>query len=750
MWRSTLVPVAILSIAVLYGPPGRTGPLSTLPSSKDSLLNRTDFDDYVWPTDAGSIITSTFAEYRKTHFHGGIDISTGNRTGFRVFASRDGYVARARINANGYGKMLYVRHADGFYTTYAHLRDFNTAIEGRVRHEQMERGSYIADLTFEPGELTVRKGEVIAYTGDTGVGSPHLHFEIRDPHLDFVNPMLARNFSNSDRVPPSVRMIAIRPVGPESLVDGSWTVQVRPVDQKKQGVYHVNKPVRITGGAGLEIDARDQADGTYFRQGIHSHELFVDDQLHYAVRLDRAPSGKSHQSGLYYDWELFDRGKGRFHKLYIDSPNDLHIYNPREDSAGVLRVPGLPEGEHTFRIVSTDRGGNTVEVSGVFFLHRPPVFEVMPAPGSFRTTFFDPAGTRKALISLRKGGARKWITESRGLDPQTTSFEFSAEGFDIAKIEAVDAWGSTSLPRFHFLQKPAGTNGSLTVEHETTGRFVRLQIRGDGPLTSLPEITLYEGPDRRRVRAHALAMDHYFATFVPDESFGGLRRVVVQAEVNGDAVSAFDEFEIYPLREGASGTYIIDGGRLIVSYDSSSVLGTTFVEVLKSDLGNERTYILEPSRTVLDDGIVVAVRSALPGGVRKGLFAHSRRGWEFLGGGDGVPGGLISGRLTQTLGEVGVIADTVAPVISRLKVEERRKGRVSVTFRYGDNFAGIEYQELKMYIDGDVVIPEIDGEHRRVSYHATDPLARGSHLLTIHIRDKLGNHSEVTKEFNTR
>jgi murein DD-endopeptidase MepM/ murein hydrolase activator NlpD len=74
----------------------------------------TDLKDYIWPTDASTRITSTFAEYRSTHFHGGIDISTNKKNGYRVFAVRDGY-----------GKMLYVKHKDGFFTIYAHLQTFN-------------------------------------------------------------------------------------------------------------------------------------------------------------------------------------------------------------------------------------------------------------------------------------------------------------------------------------------------------------------------------------------------------------------------------------------------------------------------------------------------------------------------------------------------------------------------------------------------------------------------------------------------
>ena len=47
-------------------------PLSKPVTPYDTI--RTDLADYAWPTDAGHIVTSCFGEYRRTHFHGGIDI----------------------------------------------------------------------------------------------------------------------------------------------------------------------------------------------------------------------------------------------------------------------------------------------------------------------------------------------------------------------------------------------------------------------------------------------------------------------------------------------------------------------------------------------------------------------------------------------------------------------------------------------------------------------------------------------------
>src|SRR3989442_391774 len=128
--------------------------------------------DYLWPTDAGRAVTSSFAEYRSGHFHGGIDISTHGQTGYKVFSARDGYVFRIRITPDGYGKMLYIRHADGYVTAYAHLKTFNGEINRMARAEQYRRGTYEIDLMPDPGSHPVRKGELIAYTGDTGFGPP--------------------------------------------------------------------------------------------------------------------------------------------------------------------------------------------------------------------------------------------------------------------------------------------------------------------------------------------------------------------------------------------------------------------------------------------------------------------------------------------------------------------------------------------------------------------------------------------------
>lgn len=109
-----------------------------------------------------SRVTSSFSNSRKHPVYGfhrahtGVDF--GAPTGTRVKATGDATVAFAGVRG-GYGKLVILRHSNGFETYYAHLSAFASGIRaGR----------------------TVTQGQNIGYVGATGTATgPHLHYEIR-------------------------------------------------------------------------------------------------------------------------------------------------------------------------------------------------------------------------------------------------------------------------------------------------------------------------------------------------------------------------------------------------------------------------------------------------------------------------------------------------------------------------------------------------------------------------------------------
>jgi murein DD-endopeptidase MepM/ murein hydrolase activator NlpD len=110
----------------------------------------------------GARISSRFSKRRfhpvlkKWKAHLGIDYAA--RRGTPIVAAGSGLIIYA-ARMGSYGKLIKIRHKDGYETRYAHLKGFRRGIRRGKR---------------------VKKGQTIGYVGTTGRSTgPHLHFELR-------------------------------------------------------------------------------------------------------------------------------------------------------------------------------------------------------------------------------------------------------------------------------------------------------------------------------------------------------------------------------------------------------------------------------------------------------------------------------------------------------------------------------------------------------------------------------------------
>lgn len=330
---------------------------------------RTDLEDYLWPTNASTVLTSSFADYRRTHFHEGIDISTNNQKGYPVYASRGGYVSRIHVSRRGYGKMLYLRHHDGFVTMYAHLQRFKDSIEVYVKKMQKTNRAYSLEIDLDSAMFRVAKGEVIAYSGDTGVGSAHLHFELRDSSMNAINPFLSPQFSSllHDEVPPLFHMVAFTPLERSSRVHGKSRVWIVNAKRGRRGEFHVDGRVSLKGKIGISVRVTDQSDMLKYRTGPHRFEMYLDGEQILTSAKNFIPENEAHQVAAYYDRSSLLRRMGRFEKLYIESGNRLPFYNRLPEGSGLIDTSTLEPGSHELTIHTWDLAGNR-SVLGVILL----------------------------------------------------------------------------------------------------------------------------------------------------------------------------------------------------------------------------------------------------------------------------------------------------------------------------------------------------------------------------------------------
>lgn len=279
------------------------------------------------PLDIPVVLSGTFGELRGNHFHAGMDIKTQRKNGLKVYATADGYVSRIKVALWGYGKVIYVNHPNGYTTVYAHLSKFGDGIEEYVKKIQYKKESYETGNIFpKPGEIPVKKGQIIAYSGDTGgFVAPHLHYEIRNTKTEnIINPMLF-GLRVQDTITPKIGQILAYPIDATSRINKSSYKQSIPFKKLSDGKYLTNR-IMANGKIGFGINTFDKLGTAYNKNGVYSLEMKVNGKRVYYHDLETFSFAESKYINLLIDYPHYAKYRRRVQKTHKVSANRLSIY----------------------------------------------------------------------------------------------------------------------------------------------------------------------------------------------------------------------------------------------------------------------------------------------------------------------------------------------------------------------------------------------------------------------------------------
>jgi len=301
-------------------------------------------------------LAANFGELRTNHFHMGLDIRTEKRENLPVYAAADGYVSRIKIEPEGFGQAIYINHPNGFTTVYAHLNSFFPALADYIKKKQYKLETWKIFLDLPPEMFPVKKGNVIAHSGNTGGSEgPHLHFEIRRTSDDTnLNPMLF-GLPIPDNTKPVIQRLAVYDLN-QSIYEQtprSWVLK-----KSEDGNYTII-PDTITISAsktGFAITAFDTQSASSNPNGIYEAVLYDNEQAVLSFQMDAINYNDTRNVNAHIDYKTRAQNGPWLQQLF-ELPGYKHSIYHLIGGNGVIDISDGTV--HSIRIEVKDAYGNS-------------------------------------------------------------------------------------------------------------------------------------------------------------------------------------------------------------------------------------------------------------------------------------------------------------------------------------------------------------------------------------------------------
>ena len=329
-----------------------------------SLFAQTDYpkDYFRSPLDIPLQLSGNFGELRPNHFHAGFDLKTMQKEGLNVYAVADGYVSRIKISTFGNGKAIYITHPNGYTSVYGHLQRAFGPIEDFIKKSHYNERSFEIEVYLKPGELVVKKGQIIALSGNTGGSEgPHLHFEFRDNRTEnIINPMLF-GFDKllKDTKKPIFSSIYVYPLTEATTVNQSKRPLLLNLMLQKDGTYLSDKVI-ANGKIGFGINTSDYDDVSFNQNGVYKVQTFYNGLPNFGYQFDTYSFDEMRYVNALIDYSRYKKTQQRIQKLFMKTPYKLSIIKTDESNGILSAVPNLAS---LYRIEISDFYGNKTTVS---------------------------------------------------------------------------------------------------------------------------------------------------------------------------------------------------------------------------------------------------------------------------------------------------------------------------------------------------------------------------------------------------
>lgn len=416
-------------------------------------------------------------------FHAGIDLRTQRKNGFPVVAIADGFISRASVQFRGYGYALYIDHPElKARVVYGHLQDFQGPIKeyADAKLKKMNARHGINDF-FTADRFPVKKGQVIALSGETGMGPPHLHFEFRTMSDEPLAPALF-GYRPKDKIFPVFHHFYIEPMSYAAVIDESFLPARYNMKIKKGAEYAIAGNPTVSGRYALMAGISD-SNGEGNRFSVERVTLSVNDQLVLERLFHQYSYDQNRQGTWVYDYfRSMQSGTGYVTTLFKMPYETLPFSARFAPYTGILDA-GNSE-SMSYKILAEDYGGNIISASGKIKHRSQPFTQIVDHSMISDFKFTGVEQTDHSMVAVARRPSAKGFKTIAGLIKvnDKAGKEFSlpcivkADQLEVAfpkeKIWQMGAWiGEARILPDSIMIEPGG--GTVAMEDGAKAVFAR-------------------------------------------------------------------------------------------------------------------------------------------------------------------------------------------------------------------------------------------------------------------------------------
>lgn len=289
-------------------------------------IDKSNQSKIIWPLEEKFPISGSFAEFRNSHMHMGLDFKSFGINGFAVKSVFDGTVTFMSYSEFGYGLSILINSPSmGVTARYAHLNDLTGDVAGleELKHALRLLGNKQGfAVKLRPQLFPVYNGKRLARLGETGTGVSHLHLEIMDKE-GYINPLMLPNYDISDKTPPTFHSVFIDVENSPSLDFLAKEISLGQYALEYKDELSISGKIKIKAGGYDYMISKN-------RNNIYSLRIRVNDRTFYQKTLDRMSYKEAANREILYDVNKSSLNPPIYVYNFFDSINNKPSVNLNE------------------------------------------------------------------------------------------------------------------------------------------------------------------------------------------------------------------------------------------------------------------------------------------------------------------------------------------------------------------------------------------------------------------------------------